>query len=130
MNIHAAKAARNSKASGRRQDRVRVQFERPPLEIELDPASAPGLDWESVWDVLGAESFDVVSPVLERPVFERTPYAPRPWLDEFRTGPVARFKPDERGRALVARSRQIRAERRWRASAGRQAPKEIAWDGP
>ena len=46
------------------EDRVRVQFDRPELKLDVDPASAPGLDWESVWTALGAESFDFVDPLL------------------------------------------------------------------
>lgn len=131
MNIKAGQGGKDFESiTVEGEDRVRVQFERPPLEIDLDFASAPGLDWESVWDVLGAESFDAVSPVLERPVFERTPYAPRPWLDEFRTGPVARFKPDvsgvQRWSLEVADSRGKTVAR---FGGDGKPPKEIAWDG-
>jgi hypothetical protein len=131
MNIKAGQGGKDFESiTVEGEDRVRVQFERPPLEIDLDFASAPGLDWESVWDVLGAESFDTVNPVLERPVFERTPYAPRPWLDEFRTGPVARFKPDvsgvQRWSLEVADSRGKTVAR---FGGDGKPPKEIAWDG-
>jgi len=34
------------------EDRVRIEFERPPLDLELDPKNAPGLDWESFVAVL------------------------------------------------------------------------------
>ncbi len=34
------------------EDRVRIEFERPPLELSLDPKTAPGLDWESFVAVL------------------------------------------------------------------------------
>lgn len=112
------------------EDRVRVQFERPLLKIDLDPASAPGLNWESVWDVLGAESFDFVEPVLARPAFERTPYAPRPWLDQFRSGPVARFHPEvsgvEKWALEVADSRGKTVAR---FDGVGKPPKEIAWNG-
>ena len=131
MNIKAGQGGKDfDSITVEGEDRVRVQFERPPLAIDLDPASAPGLDWESVWDVLGAESFDFVSPVLERPAFERTPYAPRPWLDEFRTGPVARFKPEvsgvERWSLEVADSRGKTVAR---FGGEGKPPKELTWDG-
>jgi hypothetical protein len=131
MNIKAGEGGKDfDSITVEGEDRVRVQFERPPLAIELDPATAPGLDWESVWDVLGAESFDFVSPVLERPVFERTPYAPRPWLDEFRTGPVARFKPEvsgvERWSLEVADSRGKTVAK---FGGEGKPPKELTWDG-
>jgi hypothetical protein len=112
------------------EDRVRVQFERPPLEIELDPASAPGLDWESVWDVLGAESFDIVEPMLSRPAFERTAFAPRPWLDQYRAGPVARFRPEvsgvEKWALEVADSRGKTVAR---FGGEGKPPQEIVWNG-
>lgn len=131
MNIKAGQGGKDFESiTVEGEDRVRVQFERPPLAIDLDPASAPGLDWESVWDVLGAESFDFVSPVLERPAYERTPYAPRPWLDEFRTGPVARFKPEvsgvERWSLEVADSRGKTVAK---FGGEGKPPKEITWDG-
>jgi hypothetical protein len=112
------------------EDRVRVQFDRPELKLEVDPASAPGLDWESVWTALGAESFDFVDPLLARPVHERSPYAPRPWLDSFRDGPVARFRPEvsgvEKWGLEVADSRGKTVAR---FQGNGKPPKEIAWDG-
>jgi hypothetical protein len=112
------------------EDRVRVQFDRPELKLDVDPASAPGLDWESVWTALGAESFDFVDPLLERPVHERSPYAPRPWLDSFRDGPVARFRPElsgvEKWGLEVADSRG-KTVARFQGTG--KPPKEITWDG-
>lgn len=112
------------------EDRVRVQFDRPELKLDVDPASAPGLDWESVWTALGAESFDFVNPLLERPAYERSPYAPRPWLDSFRDGPVARFRPEVSGAEKwgleVADSRGQTVAR---FQGDGKPPKEIAWDG-
>ena len=97
---------------------------------DVDPASAPGLDWESVWTALGAESFDFVDPLLERPAYERSPYAPRPWLDSFRDGPVARFRPElsgvEKWTLEVADSRGQTVAR---FQGDKKPPKEIAWDG-
>lgn len=112
------------------EDRVRVQFDRPELKLEVDPATAPGLDWESVWAALGAESFDFVDPLLDRSLHERSPYAPRPWLDSFRDGPVARFRPElsgvEKWGLEVADSRG-KTVARFQGSG--KPPKEITWDG-
>src|SRR5512140_2404623 len=46
------------------EDRVRVNFDRPELKLDVDPSKAPGLDWESVWAALGADEFNFVDPVL------------------------------------------------------------------
>jgi hypothetical protein len=112
------------------EDRVRVQFDRPELKLEVDPAMAPGLDWESVWVALGPESFDFVDPLRDRPLHERSPYAPRPWLDSFRDGPVARFRPELSG--VEEWSLEV-ADSRGKTVARFQGtgkpPKEIAWDG-
>ena len=131
MNIKAGSSGKDFESiTVEGEDRVRVQFERPELKIDIDPASAPGLEWKSISDVLGGQSFDSVDPLLARPVFERTPYAPRPWLDEFRTGPVARFQPNvsgvERWAMEVADSRGATVAR---FGGNGKPPKEIAWDG-
>ena len=112
------------------EDRVRVQFDRPELKLEVDPASAPGLDWESVWTALGAESFDFVDPLLDRSVYERSPYAPRPWLDSFRDGPVARFRPELSGvETWGMEIADSRGKTVARFQGDGKPPKEIAWDG-
>jgi len=112
------------------EDRVRVQFDRPELKLDVDPSTAPGLDWESVWAVLGADSYDFVNPLLARSAYDRSPYAPRPWLDSFSDGPVARFRPDlkdvEKWALEVADSRG-QTVARFQGSG--KPPKEIAWDG-
>jgi len=112
------------------EDRVRVRFDRPELRLDLDPASAPGLDWESVWAALGVDAFDFVEPLVARSAFDRSPYAPRPWLDAFRDGPVARFKPEVSGVekwALEVADSRGRTVARFGGSG--KPPKEIVWDG-
>jgi hypothetical protein len=112
------------------EDRVRVEFERPVLGINVDPETAPGLDWESVWTALDSKHLGLVRPLVARSAFDRSPYLARPWLDTFRQGTVARFRPrlegverwtlsvaDSRGREVVA------------FSGKGKPPKEIEWNG-
>lgn len=112
------------------EDRVRVNFDRPELKLDVDPSKAPGLDWQSVWAALGSDEFNFVDPVLSRSVYERSPYAPRPWLDSMNDGPVARFRPEvngvEKWGLEVADSRGKTVAR---FQGNGKPPKEITWDG-
>jgi hypothetical protein len=112
------------------EDRVRVQFDRPELKLDVDPAKAPGLDWESVWAALGADEFNFVDPMLSRSVYERSPYSPRPWLDSFRDGPVARFRPEVNGvQKWGLEVADSRGKTVARFQGDGKPPKEITWDG-
>lgn len=75
------------------EDRVKIEFERPPLDLELDPYSAPGLDWDSTWEILDRSTVDYISPLILRSSSEGSGYLPRPWLEEFREGDLVRFRP-------------------------------------
>lgn len=112
------------------EDRVKIEFERPPLELDLDPSTAPGLDWDSTWEILGRNQVDFVSPLVDQSARQHSPYLPRPWLDEFRTGDLVRFRPaledvekwrleivDSRGRPVIS----------FHGEGG--LPDEIGWDG-
>src|SRR5262249_53378822 len=98
--------------------------------LDVDPSKAPGLNYESVWAALGADEFNFVDPVLTRSVYERSPYAPRPWLDSFHGGPLATFRPDvngvEKWGLEVADSRGKTVAR---FQGDGKPPKEITWDG-
>jgi hypothetical protein len=112
------------------EDRVRVRFERPSLNLSLDAGSAPGLDWKSVQDVIARIGVDLVDPLLARSAGERNAYFTRPWLDGFSTNGVARFRPNlegvDRWELLVADSRGNTVA----SFAGKGNPsKEIVWDG-
>jgi hypothetical protein len=112
------------------EDRVRVQFDRPELKLDVDPAKAPGLDWESVWAALGADEFNFVDPMLSRSVYERSPYSPRPWLDSFRDGPVATFRPEVNGvQKWGLEVADSRGKTVARFQGDGKPPKEITWDG-
>src|SRR5690349_12837861 len=95
MRIKAGESGKNfNSITVEGEDRVKVNFDRPELKLDVDPSKAPGLDWESVWAALGADEFNFVDPVLSRSVYERSPYAPRPWLDSMHQGAIATFRPD------------------------------------
>ncbi len=112
------------------ENRIQVEFERPALDIDIDPQQAPGLEWGDVVDVLDRSRPDLVSPLLALSATAPSPFLPRPWLDLYRTGPVARFRP------------AVREVAEWRLavvdSHGEEVasftgdddpPEEIAWDG-
>ncbi len=112
------------------EDRIRIEFDRPTLDLTLDPRAASGLEWGSVMDILDQGEPDMIGPLLRETARDRTPFRPRPWLMTFSSGPVARFRPDVEGvdgwRLTVANSRGETV----RTFEGRgKPPKEIAWDG-
>ena len=131
MRIKAGESGKNfNSITVEGEDRVRVNFDRPELKLDVDPSKAPGLDWESVWAALGADEFNFVDPVLSRSVYERSPYAPRPWLDSMHQGAIATFRPDVKG---VEKWGLEVADSRGKTVARFQGngtpPKEITWDG-
>jgi hypothetical protein len=112
------------------EDKVRVEFARPTLQVAIDPATAPGLEWDNFRAILDPAYLDVIAPFFARSAFDRSPYRARAWLDDFREGDVARFRPDlegvDRWSLTVADSRS----RTVASFSGRgKPPKEIAWDG-
>jgi hypothetical protein len=112
------------------EDRVRIEFERPDLNFDLDAESAPGLDWESAREVIEGNRPDLITPFLQRSAYDRTPYMSRPWARRFVTGPVARFRPAVKG---VERWRLAVADSRGKTVATFEGkgkpPDELTWDG-
>ncbi len=112
------------------EDRVHVDFGRPELNLDLDPESVPGLARGTAMDVLDRTRSDWSSPLLALSAQARSPYVGRPWLREFATGPVARFRPAVKG---VVRWKLLVADSRGETVASFDGtgdpPKEIAWDG-
>jgi len=112
------------------EDKIQIQFERPALELDLDPTKAPGLDWGTARDVLDRTVPDLTTPFVALSAQEHSPYLGRPWLTRFRSGPVATFHPDlkevERWSLLIADSRGKTVA----SFAGKGAPpRDLVWDG-
>jgi hypothetical protein len=112
------------------EDRVHIEFDRPPVVVDLDPSKVPGLDIGSARDVLNRTVPDLVTPLTGLSSRERSPYLARPWLRQFASGTVAQFRPAVRGterwKLLIANSRgQTVASFDGRG----EPPKEITWDG-
>jgi hypothetical protein len=112
------------------EDRVHVEIERPALSLDLEPETAPGLEWGDARDVLDRTVPDLVGPLARVSAAEPAPYLGRPWLDTFGAGAVARFTPAVDN---VARWRLLVADARGDTVAGfsgeGRPPREIAWDG-
>jgi hypothetical protein len=112
------------------EDRIHIEFERPTLDLELDPALAPGLDWGSAHDVLDRTLPDLFTPFLAVSADERTPYLGHPWLGQLRSGAVATFQLEmedvERWQFVVANSR---GETVVSFDGRGKPPRELQWDG-
>src|SRR5690349_2762382 len=112
------------------EDRVHVDFGRPELNLDLDPEDVPGLTRGTALDVLDRTVPDLASPLVALSAQDRSPYLARPWLREFATGSVARFRPAVKG---VVRWKLLVADSRGQTVASFEGtgdpPKEIAWDG-
>ena len=112
------------------EDRFRIEFERPLLKIALDPAKAPGLDWDNTWEILAEGAIDLRVPLIELSARESSPYLPRPWFDEYADGDIVQFRPAltdvERWRLTIADSRSGEV----RSFEGKgKPPKRIGWNG-
>jgi hypothetical protein len=112
------------------EDRVHVDFGRPELNLDLDPEDVPGLTRGTALDVLDRTVPDLSSPLVALSAREHSPYIARPWLRQFATGSVARFRPAVKG---VVRWKLLVADSRGQTVASFEGtgdpPKEIAWDG-
>lgn len=112
------------------EDRFRIDFERPDLRIALDPAAAPGLDWDNTWDVLGRGAIDLRAPLTGTSSTASSPYLPRPWLEKYRSGDIVAFRPAlkqvERWRLTIADP--LKGEVRAFEGKG-DPPDRIGWNG-
>jgi hypothetical protein len=112
------------------EDRIHIEVERPVLELDVDPAKAPGLDRGSVVDVLDRTTPDIVAPLLASTSSDESPWLAHPWLAHFPEGAVARFRPAlshvESWKLIVVNAR---AESVAVFRGNGDPPREIAWDG-
>src|SRR5207249_2707310 len=112
------------------EDRIRIDVERPPLDLDLDPETAPGLEPGGPREMLDRSTPDLSRPLLATTAREPSPYLAHPWLSRFASGAVARFHPQVKG---VERWRLVIADSRGNAVASYMGhgdpPAEIAWDG-
>jgi hypothetical protein len=112
------------------EDRIHIEVERPELQLDMDPAQAPGLDRGTVRDVLDRTTPDLEAPLLASTSRDASQWVAHPWLAHFPEGAVARFRPAvtnvERWRLLVVNAR---AESVAVFRGEGDPPREIAWDG-
>lgn len=112
------------------EDRIRIDFQRPELRLDLDARSAPGLEWGNPMDVLAEPGVDLVTPLPALSSETTSPFLPRPWIDRFEADEVVKFHPSmegvERWRLIVADSRSDTVA----TFEGKGNPDdEIAWNG-
>jgi hypothetical protein len=112
------------------ENKVQIRFDRPELLIDLDPASAPGLAWGDAQDVLDRTLPDLRGPYLAASAGQPSPYAARPWLEAYHSGPVVVFRPDLEDAAswtlAVVDARGVEVHRQ---SGRKNPPRAIPWDG-
>jgi hypothetical protein len=112
------------------EDRIQIEFDRPALELGLDPREAPGLDWDDEHAILERSAPDLMAMFLHESAFGKSPFTGCPWLSAQTTGPVARFHPQvkgvERWTLTVANSR---GETMAVFQGKGNVPDEITWDG-
>ena len=112
------------------EDRIQIDFDRPLLDLAIDGYDIEGLTWGNTMDVVQRNEIDLLTPMLETSREGRSPAMARPWLDRFRTGSVARFRPQlddvEWWQLTIADSRGDTV----RVFTGKgKLPDVIQWDG-
>ena len=112
------------------EDRIRIDFERPELILDLEAKSAPGLERERTLDIVDRGAPDLNNPLLAQSAGRRSDYTGRPWLSHFSNGAVARFRPAltkvERWTLQVADSRGNTVAK---FQGQGRVPEQIVWDG-
>lgn len=112
------------------ESQVRIEFERPALDIPLDPRDAPGLEGRSLLAGMVERPLPLQRSLFDASRGEASPYRAHPWLGQLREGAVATFQPQLEG--VEAWSLQIvdSGGRELRSFAGKGSPPErLPWDG-
>lgn len=112
------------------EDRIRIDIRRPSLTLDLDPASAPGLELGGAEDVLNRTRPDLERALLDAVAMQPSPATARPWLESLATGPAARFRPevtDVQAWSLTVSDARGRTAAQFEGKG--RPPKEIVWDG-
>lgn len=107
------------------EDRVSIKFDRPRINLDLDPRTAPGLGWENTWDKV-----EVFPAVTAQSAMNSPQFTGQPWLQEFAQDDVVVFNPEAPG--LTSWKLTI-VDSRGKPAAVRQGegspPADLAWDG-
>ncbi len=112
------------------EDRIRIEFERPSLDLTIDPRSVGGLDWSDPNEILERKRFDTTTPFL-RAETRWLPTTPaRPWARSLVYGDIVTLRPkvDDVATWRLTISDPTGAEV-WRVGGEGKAPREITWDG-
>lgn len=112
------------------EDRIQIEFDRPVLDLAIDGYDIAGLTWGKTMDVVQRREVDLLTPMLQTSRDGRSPSLSRPWLSRFRSGSVARFRPQlegvEKWKLTIADSRGDTV----RVFVGKGSlPDVIQWDG-
>jgi hypothetical protein len=112
------------------EDRVHFEFERPSLDLDLDPRTAPGLEWSDPMTSLDRAGVDPLGPLADHSITAESPYLAVPWVERFQSGAVTKFRPQvkdvEAWQLTIADSRSDTLA----VFGGKgKPPKEITWDG-
>ncbi|HTK31292.1 MAG TPA: hypothetical protein VL332_04965 [Candidatus Saccharimonadaceae bacterium] len=112
------------------EDHVHYEFPRPDLDVNLDPEKAAGLDRGTAADVLDRNPPDFTTALVAQSATDASPYLAQPWLHEFATGAVARFRPavdDVESWKLTVVNAKGEPVAAYQGHG--KPPAEIAWDG-
>ncbi|MCD6380586.1 hypothetical protein J7M07_09110 [bacterium] len=104
---------------------IRIEFERPLLDLKIDPFSVEELGWRHSW-----ESVDFLPYVMNQSAFRRPNFLARPGMDSFVSGKVAVFRPgakDSDGWQLTVVNSRGKIVGKYKGEGA--CPEEIKWDG-